>query len=105
LLGLDAGRNGQERPRPAAFQRLIGAENLRLFARRWNQTGPADPGGPDRARLFDLTLAQPRAEGFPALRQIAHSTWKQLGLPTSQEIPLVLFAWTRDPLDPISEEE
>ncbi len=104
LLGLDAGRNGQERPRPAAFQRLIGAENLRLFARLWDQAEPADAGWPDCARLVDLTLAEPRAEGFPALRQIAHSTWKQLGLLTSQEIPLVLFAWTRDPLDPISVE-
>jgi len=93
LPGLGESRDGREIER---LGQRIGAESLRLFSRLW-EGEPAEARWPDCSRLVDLAFGDRRERPcFPALRQIVHSTWKQLGLRTSQEIPLVLFAWAHD---------
>jgi len=81
----------------ASLPLLIGTRNLEAFSEAWEEAGSSGnwPGLPRLVRIL-------AAEGSPVprhralLREIAHTTLKQLGVTVAQQIPLILFAWHRD---------
>lgn len=75
---------------------LIGLKNRETFSRLWNQVETSGPPWPLIPELVKASLSSDdTSRRFLALREAVHCTWKQLGLASTQHIPLVLFAWNR----------
>jgi hypothetical protein len=74
----------------------VGTRNRKTFTRIWEEMESVGALWPHARELVEVSLSsdQPQRR-FVALREAVHCTWKQLGLPTWQHIPLVLFAWDR----------
>lgn len=75
--------------------RLVSARNHSTFTRVWART-PAGwwPGWPRLLELLAFGSGSTR-ESHLLLREILHTSLKQLGLPVKLQIPLVCFAWSR----------
>jgi hypothetical protein len=77
---------------------VIGARNLEVFSAVWSRADADWSRRADLRRLAEIAFGEP---GWPAarrlalLREVFHFTFKQLGVPVSQHIPAVLFAWHR----------
>ncbi|HYU32690.1 MAG TPA: lantibiotic dehydratase C-terminal domain-containing protein [Thermoanaerobaculia bacterium] len=80
----------------ASLEAALSDRNRDAFARLWHQVECSGSTWPQIGRLVKLALAvNGSSRRFAALREATHATWKQLGLPVRQEIPVVLFAWRR----------
>jgi hypothetical protein len=99
LIGLDAQLEADELSVLATLPALVGQENIKTLARVRDALG----GGEDElsALVYPLVeFASGKAGWHPAhvkrwLREIVHWTLKQLGLPVSLHLPLLLDAWHR----------
>lgn len=81
----------------ASLPAWIGERNLAAFSAAWDQAERDAATWPGLSRLVRLLAAGgPPVPRRPALlREIAHTTLKQLGLKVVQQVPLILFAWYR----------
>jgi hypothetical protein len=80
-----------------ALPTWVGDKNRKAFSRIWDSSIRSLLLWPHFAQL--VTLAT-REEGeaslrWNILREVVHCTLKQLGVPVSLHVPLVLFAWER----------
>jgi hypothetical protein len=74
----------------------IGARNRQSFESLWGQE-TSDSAWPDLSRLLDCVVFDPhlsRRQTCALLREIVHTTLKQLGIATQLHVPLLLFAWS-----------
>lgn len=79
-----------------ALPRSIGERNLQALSSAWDQRAPRPWTGFEPLVDHLLGDADERSgPRWPLLREIAHGTLKQLGLPVSLHVPIVLFAWHR----------
>ena len=88
-----------ERPQDTYSNLLgaIGARNLRSFEVLWEREA-ANSMWPYLSRLLDCVIFEhnpPRPQPWALLREVVHTTLKQLGIATQIHIPLLLFAWSR----------
>jgi hypothetical protein len=97
VLGLGQRLREAEPEVLAALPASIGAKNAATFSRAWDLAVDQELPWPP----LPVLLGKVRAGTVPAerrrrlLREIVHSTLKQLGLPVAVQIPMVLFAWQR----------
>lgn len=68
----------------------IGEANRKRFEPLFEETALANEAWPRLSRLVELAGSR-----WALLREIQHSTLKQLGLGVALHIPLILFAWHR----------
>jgi hypothetical protein len=96
LLGLEERLADDERSAIASLPAAVGLKNFETFSRVWRDAEPRPPAWAPLPRLAGLLLAGGEATAvrrFAALREAVHCFLKQLGVPVSMHIPLVLFAW------------
>ena len=77
----------------------IGEANQKRFEPIFDEVAMPDEVWPPQQRLMEI--ASSRDESLPGgrwalLREIQHSTLKQLGLGVALHIPLILFVWNRN---------
>ena len=107
LLGLDERLATAPDEVPATLLPAVGERNVAVFSRLWAE-GDRPDGFPELAPLARLALGGPPAEEaaagrrFRLLREIVHCGLKQLGVPVSLHIPMVLYAWSRHLCVPVS---
>lgn len=74
--------------------KALSDKNRQIFTQFWNFDLP---GGPDLHRLVQSASqgewGTPRS--LAPLREIQHTTLKQLGLMVAQHVPLILYAWQK----------
>lgn len=76
----------------------VGPKNLATFSRVWREAEHRPSPWPLLQRLVEILVADRRrfsSRPFAALREVVHCSLKQLGVPVSVHIPIVLFAWHR----------
>jgi len=75
----------------------IGEHNLRALAPMFAAVKAAEEVWPSLIALTELAFSgeAPLERRWALLREITHSTLKQLSLPVGLHIPLVLYAWGR----------
>ncbi|MEM8933559.1 MAG: hypothetical protein AAGE94_20380 [Acidobacteriota bacterium] len=81
-----------------ALPRSIREKNFNTFSRVWQATADAPDPAPGLQELLDAVLAHtaPDVPPWALLREVVHTTLKQLGLPVAFHVPLTLFAWHRN---------
>jgi hypothetical protein len=98
LLGLEERLATGEGEGLDSVPRLIGSRNWETFSRIWAEAPVRPLLWPHLPSLVDLALAEdgrPLPRRLALLREAVHCFLKQLGMPVSRHIPLVLFAWHR----------
>ena len=77
---------------------LIGDKNRDIFRRIWQETVDAEPPWPGFGELVSqaLVAVAPGYSSWQLLREVVHTSLKQLGVPPALQIPLLFFAWLRD---------
>ena len=82
---------------------VVGRKNLETFSRVWSEAESRPHPWPHLQRLVEIAFAgaEPApVRGAAALREAVHCFLKQLGVPVSLHVPLVLFAWYRSTRSP-----
>jgi hypothetical protein len=98
LLGMEERLATSEEEVLDSVPRSLGNRNWEAFSRIWAEAPDRPLPWPHLPRLVDLALAEsgrPLRRRIALLREAVHCFLKQLGLPVSRHIPLVLFAWHR----------
>lgn len=76
---------------------LVGERNMQIFLQLWQRPPSSDLPDPSRwVEIIDADRRRTREQRQWLLREVVHTTLQQLGVPVSQQIPLVLFAACRD---------
>jgi hypothetical protein len=97
IIGLDTRLATAERQVFESIREAVGAKNRKTFTCVWSEVERSGSPWPHLPQLVEVSLSgDSPTRRFAALREAAHCTWKQLGLPTREHIPLVLFAWNRN---------
>ena len=82
----------------AALPGALGEGNRRRFQPIWSRAHQAPPPFSPLPRLVETTLnwtPPPELSSWTLLREVAHSTLKQLAVHGAFEIPMILFAWSQ----------
>jgi hypothetical protein len=98
ILDLETSLRAHEPRVLAALPAMVLPRNYEMFSGLWPRLSVAPAPWPHLDRLVELALAEGQrlGRGWLLLREIIHSTIKQLSLPVAAEIPLVLFLWHRN---------
>jgi hypothetical protein len=98
LLGLDRLLDADEHKIIANLPAMILPRNFELFSKLWPEVEGDPAPWPHLDRLMELVLRDPDRpdHGWWLLREIIHSTLKQLEVAVASQIPLILFAWQRN---------
>lgn len=95
LLGLEQRLAEREAEIVAGLPELVGEHNQEIFNTLWDRSREVS-GLPDLGALIELlSREEDVARRRARIREVCHFTLKQLGLPVSWHIPLVLHAWSR----------
>jgi hypothetical protein len=103
VVGLAERLAAGERDVIDSLPRVVGQKNLATFSRVWSEAESRPHPWPHLQRLVEIAFAgdEPApVRGAATLREAMHCFLKQLGVPVSLHVPLVLFAWYQSARSP-----
>ncbi|HEV7507444.1 MAG TPA: lantibiotic dehydratase C-terminal domain-containing protein [Thermoanaerobaculia bacterium] len=102
ILTLEERLATQEAEILSSLDASLGDRNRQALGRAWKVVEAGGDDWPLLPRLVRLAFADagwPLRRHWMLMREVVHSALKQLGLPVSLHIPLVLFAWQKSSLE------